>query len=418
MKLGLYVLVVCALGCGGRIVVGEENGPEANPGDASLDGRPSDGGPLVPPDATNPGDGGPTLAVEGFQPLPWDTQNGRCNYVAGMSASDLWCLQQDKPRAFHWDGSSWTEIPIPPPTNDGVLQEDAWHKLGQKVAVAGPGALWLATTYGLARLNASSASEDRTSSLPGGLNGASYPLVSQMGTNVLVARTVEVFALGGNGFSLLPSAPLDGSEVTSLWAQPDGVVWVVGSDAADSANVLRFDGSAWKSATTTAGISSGSGVVPLASDFWNVFLDTERPVSYCPAWCHPDTPPFNETLSSDWRLQHVSSSGGALTAASVTVGVPADIPRDGSVSYEGRGLLPSGNQIALMGCLTARSSPTVGRWIAHLSSGQAPGPMRQLPEAAGNCQQPGSWDRPLVDGTWVFHTGNELVSDRLVLVRP
>jgi hypothetical protein len=147
--------------------------------------------------------------------------------------------------------------------------------------------------------------------------------------------------------------------------------------------------------------------------------------SYCPDWCHPNTPPFSETLLSDWKLQHVSSAAGVLAASPVTVGVPADIPRDGSVAYAGSGLLPSGNQVALLGCVTPRrsgSTQSPSYAVAHLWDGHATSPMRRLPDAVQDCDKEFTWYLPLADGTWVFPANALGVStygaEHIVLVRP
>ena len=86
--------------------------------------------------------------------------------------------------------------------------------------------------------------------------------------------------------------------------------------------------------------------------------------------------------------------------------IPADIPRDGSVAYDGRHIVTTtGSRLGLVGCVMPRSGSS-GHYVIHRWDGSALGAGRALSEDIG-CSGP----RPtmLTDGTWAFEARSDFV---------
>jgi hypothetical protein len=135
---------------------------------------------------------------------------------------------------------------------------------------------------------------------------------------------------------------------------------------------------------------------------------------YCPDWCHTWTPPYYDTLSRPWVLEHVAGDSLTVTAtpaSELTIDVPADIPRDGSVAYEGKTIAKSGSgHLALIGCVTEHAT-SAKYAVVHEWDGTTLGQGRRLPATVACTEQV----YPLVDGTWVFASDAQ---GGVVLVRP
>jgi hypothetical protein len=175
-----------------------------------------------------------------------------------------------------------------------------------------------------------------------------------------------------------------------------------------------FDGSNWTKALTRAGDMNTTLV---GGDFWTVHDEASAIGRYCPDWCHPGVAPFHEALLQDWRLEVVTQQDPAIVKT-VSIPVPPDVPRDGSVAYEGRALVTFHNHATIVGCLTAPSGTnTPPHAVLHEWDGSQLGPGRSLPPEV-DCPHFDQHDLPLLDGTLVFRHNNGAPNTSLVLVSP
>jgi hypothetical protein len=308
----LSILFVAPLACGGQVLEPPPPTREQPPtGPAGDPGQPSPTSPTPKP--SSPGSTPPGLSPEPGEtarvPIP-----SFCDVLlGGTSATDLWCANGLGTNLAHWGGTEWSLIAVPPPTNDGALSR-------YDVAPAAPGALWVVTSYGLARVHASGPSEDLSATGPHGTSVA----VGGSTTFVFDGTTTISSSSAGGGFSPLAPAPSD-LDPDFLMAAPDGTLWALGYHG-----VARLDGAAW----TAIGVEAASGFmnsVLAGHALWSAHESYMG--AYCPAWCHPGQEPLHEAIVTPVTVHRVDDTSAADALTSIDP--PADVPRDGSVQWNG-----------------------------------------------------------------------------------
>jgi hypothetical protein len=380
----LPIPVFASSACGGLVI---DLGP-----DASADAQPAEGGPpLSAPDSgtSSSGETGTSSGTSSSGYGVISTQSTFCAYVAGMNANDLWCLRDAD--LHHWDGARWSPVTIPVPAGEGP----SWY---YGIAPAGPNELWLTSSYGLARVRAAGGSEDLTAQLPSlpAPNVSPRTSIARADGHVFLTwpssdgRATTIYAYDGSHFVPLPVQNPICPRVDFPLAAPGGVLWAIGTQ------VVRTDGTTWTGARAWVDTFN---LTITGDDFWALYGASNSEARYCPDWCHPGSPPFGQTTTQEWSLIHIASANPTV-AVPVHIGLPPDIPQDGSVMYEGRRIRESAShRLATLGCVTPKGGHD--HTVVHEWDGQAYGPGRALPESLG-CPSMFYEPRPLDDGTWVW----------------
>jgi hypothetical protein len=164
-------------------------------------------------------------------------ENGTLGGVTSLAASDAWAVGSyrdpaPRPLTLHWDGTAWTVVPAPTPTD----AEAAWLNA---VSGTAPDDVWAVG-----------------------------------GTIRLADSTRQPFALHWDGTAWtqhpLPVEADGESDLLDVVAIGPDEVWAVGVDDA-SALRLRWDGTSWQRTPATAGIAHYSGVAAVGpSNAWTV----------------------------------------------------------------------------------------------------------------------------------------------------
>jgi hypothetical protein len=329
-------------------------------------------------------------------PPPGSNVDAYSRTPIGSSRNDVWLLQdiQDADFAWHWDGRTWSKIPLP---------FRSIHAIHAAASVA-PGviALTVPDCGSILRLDADARATwiDSQSECP--------PTIDDLDASqdaIVVTKDGKALSIEGSDFVALPEA-----------AEPTrGLRVVAKNDVWAMRPVMHFDGMAWKKLGDDSRLSNGAAFLSGA------VYDVDDLALFSPAWAHRG-PPVDDTASHGWKLRKLDSSG----ALSVTdVPLPSDIPMDGTTSYTGMfAARTRSGELALAGCVLTGDAtftpdltkPFPGRLVAHSSSGapialpsNLPCPLRDHDDAT----RASAPVRPLLDGTWMYRAEN-----RYVLVDP
>ena len=395
--------IAFAAACGGRVLEVEPAGGAGQNG--TDDGSSHDSGVANDPGAADSG-GTATQAEVVFVPAP---EPGLVCNLAGMNANDLWCAAPGDVR--HWNGHSWTRVPVPGPAAKGF---DGPFTL----APAGPNELWYSASTGLAHLRVSGTSEDLTAALGApATGGALHPYLARAAGRVYLLWPIAggaanaVYVFDGARFqpegSSNPAAPATAYPLAS----GDAALWGIGGGS-----VVRDLDSAWTSAIAPV---DGANTTVTGADFWAV---SEKPVSFgkynCIGACNEAGSALGDgTGKNPWRLVTASSGAPTLAATESSVPVPTDLRKAGT-HYDGRTILPGkSGTVALVACVTGQvyveAGPgTVRHVVVNEWNGVTLGPTRHLPPSVP-CPSAYGHPRPLDDGTWVFS-----IDGTIALVRP
>jgi hypothetical protein len=356
------------------------------------------------------GDGGsPTLAQGGdYQWVPYpDSFPDAFGNIVGSSPNDLWGAEEN--RLWHYDGNTWTEVPLHAPGNTGSLTASTSPSASglRHLASAGPQKAWIAHSYGVVRVDTTGKLEDFTSQVP---HDAAYDVGIDATADYAVAivgvasnSAGGVFAFDGAQFRLMPPRPSLGSGewyYTEMAVRDAQDVWV--KDA--NRGIFHFDGSKWESLYNN--YFEDSSIVPFASR-QAAFLQVSGEA--CPAWCHPSSPPYGLTDSSPWKgFLLAPDDAGVMAQTDLTIEPPVFAP---PLQYVG--IVPEASKsqkLALVGCvltqdedLASRGYP-FGHYVVHefdqtgLHERHIANPSRCDMGVPPGFTEP----RPLLDGTWVL----------------
>jgi hypothetical protein len=379
-------LVVPALACGGAVdptadITHPPPPPVVTPSPPTPSAPPTP--PLPPLDAGPPPfDAGPlppgVLAL--VPPAP------SCDAIEGWSPHDLWCLRATD--VLHWDGAAWgNPIAVPLPAGDGVPSLSGSY-------APFPGVLFVATTYGVARIHPDGTNDDLT---PAGFAGARSVAVTAVDGTVYLSRDKAIYSLKGSAWQSAGADVTGDTDIGGL-AGADGAVWGWGTYY--GAFVARASGGTWTIGQPPAALRVWYNRAFVGSTLWAMPDDPGG--HYCPDWCHPGAPPQHEALVTPWSLWTVDEKA---TFTQVAIDVPADVPTDGSVEYQGRAVRKSASgQLTLLGCVTPRPpSPKNPYVVVHTWDGAHLGAGRNLPpEVACPSVFGTGMNDALTDGTWIL----------------
>jgi hypothetical protein len=256
--------------------------------------------------------------------------------------------------------------------------------------------LIVATSYGVARIHADGASEDLT---PAGFPGASSAAVTAVDGTVYLSRDKAIYSLDGSAWRSAGADVTGDANIGGL-AGASGALWGWGTYV--GAFVARASGGAWTMSPAPGALRIWANRAFVGSAVWA--MDVYQPGGhYCPAWCHPGTPPLHEAIVTPWSLWTIDASA---TSTHVSIDVPADVPTDGSAEYLAIALRTSASGLlTLLGCVSPAPSSTAKPYVvAHTWDGTHLGAGRKLPpEVACQASVAGTtMNDALTDGTWIL----------------
>ncbi len=322
-------------------------------------------------------------------PISSDAEDGGApavSKVVGSRADDLWIGARGN-HVYHYDGATWTEVPLPAPANTGLLTVD-------RIASAGRGKLWIAHEYGVVRVDPSGATEDFSAQF----DSLENPAVAANATSAFVQGGGWIYAFDGSGF-----VKVRGGVHPSLSVDRDGKLWLI----ADWGTVL-LNGT---ERTEFGRIASGYPDLGVVTFGDGRAMSFRRAGQVCPSWCHPGKPPFDQTFTEAWTGQALGF-GSAARVSLLSIPPPEDL--DPAMSYFGEGAQRDRDgKLALVGCVKSATDAR-GHYVVHIWDGEAlhARPIAATAECLDNhppskAVTSGSeshYSRPLLDGTWVLST--------------
>jgi hypothetical protein len=296
-----------------------------------------------------------------WRKVPHSATEATLRDVVALSGTDAWSVGDRQPPqangvplAEHWDGTSWTEVPLPPsPTGTGELDGVAARSANDVWAVGdssgqGPvirhwnGTAWVAVT-------------------PAPPPGTDHPGADRL-YDVTVAPTGEAWAVGlysnwdnpgpvtlieswdGTSWTRVPtpSPGRTGNSLQSAAAISATDAWAVGWYTGDQANValaLHWDGHAWTRSPITlpAGNTELQGVTAVAADdVWAVGTNEGRPLAM-----HWDGARWNvlprPSVTSAWLQTAAPAEAGGVWAAGYQMTDDGTVSRPLFLHWDGSG---------------------------------------------------------------------------------
>lgn len=152
--------------------------------------------------------------------------------LGGSGASDLWVTKSDGKNLVHFDGSGWSDVPVPGGSGDGA-----------SFVADGEGGLWVVRDADvLGVLSAAGDFTDHRAELPAGgavrVDATQGHVVASHTITSDNATTTRLFRLAGEAFVELPALPIAGEAEAGI--TEDDAVW-----ARAAAGTFRLDGDAW-----------------------------------------------------------------------------------------------------------------------------------------------------------------------------
>ena len=316
--------------------------------------------------------GGAAADGPDWRKVPHSSTEATLRDVAAISGTDAWSVgdrqppqENPVPLAEHWDGTSWTAVPVPPtPTGGGELDGIAATSTNDVWAVGDSSGLgpvirhWNGTAWGVVP--------------PAAPPGNDHPGADHL-YDVTVAPTGQAWAVGlysnwdnpgpvtlieswdGTSWTRVPtpSPGRTGNSLQGASAISATDAWAVGWYTGDQANValaLHWDGHAWTQSPMSlpAGNTELQGVTAVAADdVWAVGTNEGRPLTMHwngTRWNVLPSPP----LTSVWLQTVAPASGDGVWAAGYqmtddgTVSRPLFLHWDGSSWTTGTSEEPEG----------------------------------------------------------------------------
>lgn len=192
----------------------------------------------------------------------------RLAYAAEAADGTLWATAWGQ-AVFHWDGSSWTSVPIPGAVGSSSVD---------RVAVDRDGGVWVVLTdssaagsRGVARY-AGGAWRTYTSGDVPPLSGEVLSIAAAPDGSVWVVTRTGVARFDGRSWSTFGEADIGFAHTGSVAFAPDGTVWAestsVGGGPWNPIGLARYDGRAWVVSRPEGGLPEGywSGSLALTKD--------------------------------------------------------------------------------------------------------------------------------------------------------
>lgn len=325
--------------------------------------------------------GGAPAAEPDWHKVPHSATEAAFKDVAVVSGTDAWTVGEQQPPngtptpvAEHWDGTSWSGVPVPPtPTGAGVLDgvaavsaDDVWavgDSSGQGPVIRH----WNGATWGVVA--------------PAKPPGDAHPGADRL-YDVAATPTGQAWAVGSYSDALGPVTLAEAWDGTSWTRVPTpspgrfdnslrGVsavssddAWAVGWYFGDETNValaLHWDGQTWTRSPMTlpAGNTELQGVTAVSShDVWAVGTNEGRPLTLHwdgTSWTTLPSP----TMTSTWLQSVAPAPEGGVWAAGYqmtddgTVSRPLFLHWNGSAWTTGTSEEPEG---VVYGLATSGSS--------------------------------------------------------------
>jgi hypothetical protein len=221
--------------------------------------------------------GGTLAGGADWQIVPYPADDNRSG-VVGSSPNDLWAAYRPA-SMVHWDGKSWTTLPLPAP----LAMWDA-----EDYASAGAGAVWISNKSGFGRMDANGNWTDFTSEVGDVLEVES---ASPSAHTLVISQALRLFRFDGAHFSEITiSGTTLGQAVGAIsyfrvgwdgsgWLQTKSTLLHLGTDG----GVQTFD--------YTMGDTRPLIVAHNSAYFFSTGDDPSARASICPAgWCNPGPP--------------------------------------------------------------------------------------------------------------------------------
>lgn len=331
---------------------------------------------------------GTPAAGPDWHKVPHSATDAALMDVAVISGTDAWTVGEQQPPfenstpvAEHWDGTSWSAVPVPPtPTGIGELDGVAAVSANDVWAVgdsSGQGPVirrWDGTSWGVVAPALPPGNEhpgtDRLYDVAAVPTGQAWA-VGRFSSRYAPGPVTLIESWNGTSWTRMPT-PSPGALSNSLQgvaAVSADDVWAVGWYLGDQTNValaLHWDGTSWTRSPMTPppGNTELQGVTAVsADDVWAVGTNEGRPLAM-----HWDGTRWNvlprPSMTSAWLQAVAPISGGGVWAAGYqmtddgTVSRPLFLRWNGSKWTTGTseepegvvyGLAPSGSSIWAVG---------------------------------------------------------------------
>ncbi len=392
---GICAIALFVVACGGTAIEYQSPGR----------GEGTDGG------TSGRGDGKTLGTGADYQTVPNNVADDtRLQEVVGSAPNDLWGGFRN--HLWHYDGNAWSEVVLPAPLSAGNIDGEGLPHL----ASAGPGKVWIAHAYAVARVDMTGKVEDFTAQVPHGPMSDVFVDAGPTGAAIVMVVDAAVpYAFDGAAFRPMPAfPPSDYRSMAYLRVLGVNDVWAM-ERIFDG--YLHFNGTAWQR-------QAEQDSSPPGGSARNALVHLPIIGEVCPDWCHPDTPPHGQTTRANWSgTLRVPVAGGAFQA--VTLDIPAPTDLDGSIAYRGQNhQIAKSGRLALLGCAfpssdVSKASPSRGHLIVQewdasgLHARALANPPPCINERTGESED---GQRPLLDGTWVVPTGG--MTDLVILMAP